>query len=181
MRQVDIVKIDLSTGKAERRLDFVAEESPLHLFVDNAFWVTILCTPTNLKELAIGHLLSEGILKSIDEVEEVTLKESENACYVKLNPTVKVEDRMRLSRLHARVIVSACGAGSPYQYTGKNPIVHSTLTVNAKVIFDSVNQLNFKAEGFDRQAGFTWPQSTTATVHWLRWLKTSAGTTLWTK
>lgn len=38
MRQVDIVKIDLSTGKAERRLDFVAEEGPLHLFVNTTFW-----------------------------------------------------------------------------------------------------------------------------------------------
>jgi formate dehydrogenase accessory protein FdhD len=152
MRQVDIVKIDLSTGKAQQKSDFVAEESPLHLFVNTTLWMTILCTPTNIKELAVGHLLSEGILKSIDEIEEVTQKETENACYVKLKPTVKVEDRIKLSRLHARVIVSACGAGSPYQYTGKTPIVKSTLKVNAKIIFDSVNQLNFKAEGF-RQTG----------------------------
>jgi FdhD protein len=152
VRQVDIVRIDLSTAKAEKKTDYVAEESPIHLFVNTTFWVTILCTPTNIKELAIGHLLSEGILKSIDEVEEVTLKEAENACYVKLKSSVKVEDRIKLSRLHARVIVSACGAGSPYQYIGKNPFVESNLTVNAKVIFDSVNQLNFKAEGF-RQTG----------------------------
>jgi FdhD protein len=152
VHQVDIVKIDLSTGKAEKKMDFVAEESPLHIFVNTTFWVTILCTPTNIKELAVGHLLSEGILKSIDEVEEVTVKEAENACYVRLKSNVKVEDRIKLSRLHARVIVSACGAGSPYQYIGKNPVVESNLTVNAKVIFESVNQLNFKAEGF-RQTG----------------------------
>ena len=153
MRQVDIVKIDLSTGKAERKPDFVAEESPLHLFVNTTLWVTILCTPTNIKELAVGHLLSEGILQSIDEIEEVTLKEAENACYVKLKTMVKVEDRIKLSRLHARVIVSACGSGSPYQYIGKIPIVTSTLIVKAKIIFESVNQLNFKAEGFRKTGG----------------------------
>lgn len=152
VRQVDIVKVDLSTGKAKKIADFVAEESPLHLFVNTTFWVTILCTPTNIKELAVGHLFSEGILKSIDEIEEVTVKEVENACYVKLKPNINVEDRIRLSRLHARVITSACGGGSPYQYTGKNPKVESNLRVNSKVIFDSVNQLNFKAEGF-RQTG----------------------------
>ena len=70
MRQVDIVKIDLSTGKALKIIDFVAEEVPLQLFVNTTFWATILCSPTNLKELAVGHLLSEGILKSIDEIEE---------------------------------------------------------------------------------------------------------------
>ncbi len=152
VRQVDIVKIDLSSAKAEKKVDYVAEESPLHLFVNSTFWVTILCTPNNIKELAVGHLLSEGILKSIDEVEEVVLKESENACYVKLKPSVKVEDRIKLSRLHARVIVSACGAGSPYQFIGKTPVVESNLKVSAKVIFDSVFQLNLKAEGF-RQTG----------------------------
>ena len=150
--KVDITKIDLSTGKAQRIADYVAEEVPLHLFVYPTFWATILCSPTNLKELAVGHLLSEGIVKSIEEIEEVTLKEKENTCIVKLKPTVKVEDRVRISRLHARVITSACGSSSPYQYKGVTPKVESTLQVKAKIIFDSVNQLNFKAEGF-RQTG----------------------------
>lgn len=152
VRQIKIVKVDLSSEKARKIADFVAEESPLHLFVNNSFWVTILCTPANIKELAVGLLLSEGILKSINEIEEVTLKDVDNACHVKLRPSVNVDDRIRLSRLHARVITSACGAGSPYQFTGKNPVVESNLRVNARVIFDSVNQLNFKAEGF-RQTG----------------------------
>jgi formate dehydrogenase accessory protein FdhD len=152
VRQVDIVKIDISTGKVEKKLDYVAEEDPLHLFVNSTFWVTILCTPSNLKELAIGHLLSEGILKSVNEIENITVKEAENACYVKLKPGINVEDRIKLSRLHARVITSACGGGSSYQYTGKNPYVKSDLRVKAKTIFESVNQLNFKAEGF-RQTG----------------------------
>ena len=152
VRQVDITKIDLSTGKAQKILDYVAEEVPLHLFVNTTFWATILCSPTNLKELAVGHLLSEGIVKSIDEIEEVNLKENENTCAVILKPNIKVEDRVQVSRLHARVILSACGSGSPYQYKGKTPRVKSALKVNARVIFDSVNQLNFKAEGF-RQTG----------------------------
>ena len=152
VRQVEITKIDLSTGKVQKIIDYVAEEVPLQLFVNTTFWATILCSPTNLKELAVGHLLSEGIVKSIEEIEEVTLKEKENTCIVKLKPSIKVEDRVQISRLHARVILSACGSGSPYQYKGKIPKVESPLTVKAQVIFDSVNQLNFKAEGF-RQTG----------------------------
>ena len=153
MRQVDITKIDLSTGKAQKIADYVAEEVPLHLFVNSTFWATILCSPTNLKELAVGHLLSEGIVKSIDEIDEVTLKEKENTCIVKLKPNVKVEDRVQISRLHARVITSACGSGSPYQYKGTVPKVESNLKVKAQIIFDSVNQLNFKAEGFRKTGG----------------------------
>jgi FdhD protein len=152
VRQVEISKIDLSTGKTQKITDYIAEETPLHLFINSSYWATILCSPTNLRELAVGHLLSEGIVKSIEEIEEITLKEKENTCIVQLKPSVKVEDRIRISRLHVRVIPSVCGSGSPYQYIGKTPKVESNLKVNAKVIFDSVNMLNFKAEGF-RQTG----------------------------
>jgi FdhD protein len=152
MLQVNITKLDLPTGKAQKIVDYVAEEKPLYLFVNSTFWATILCSPTNLKELAVGHLLSEGILESIEEIKEVVLKESESTCVVKLKTGVNVEDRVKLSRLHTRVIPSACGSGSPYQYTGKIPRVESNLQVKAQVVFDSVNQLNFKAQGF-RQTG----------------------------
>jgi FdhD protein len=152
VRQVDITKVDLSTRTSKRVADFIAEEKPLHLFVNTTYWATILCSPVNLKEMAVGHLLSEGVLKSIEEIEEITLKESEGSCHVKLKSGINVEDRVRLSRLHQRVITSACGSGSPYQYAGKAPKVESALTVKAQVIFDCVNQLNFKA-GVFRQTG----------------------------
>jgi FdhD protein len=152
MQQVEITKYDLSTKTSKKMTDYVAEEKPLHLFVNTTHWAIILCSPSNLKEMAVGHLLSEGILKSTAEIEEITLKEKENTCTVKLKPSVNVEDRVKLSRLHTRVIPSACGSGSPYQYTGKTPTVKSDLTVNAQIVFDCVNQLNFKAEVF-RQTG----------------------------
>jgi FdhD protein len=152
VRQVNIVKLDLSTGKYKKLADCVAEEKPFYLFVNTTFWATILCSPTDLKELAVGHFLSEGILKSTSEIEEVVLKEPENTCYVKVKPEVNVGNRINISRLHARVIPSACGSGSPYQFTGKIPKVESNLKVKAQIIFESVRQLNFKAEGF-RQTG----------------------------
>src|SRR3990170_1921020 len=153
MREVEILKLDLTTKTSKKMTDYVAEEKPLHLFVNNTYWATILCSPTNLKEMALGHLLSEGILKSTDEIEEVNLKENENTCHVKLKPEVKVENRLRLSRLHARIVTSACGSGSPYQYARKPNKVKSKLTVKAEVLFNSVNQLNFKAELFRKTGG----------------------------
>ena len=152
VQQIEINKIDLASGKAQKMLDYVAEEVPFHLFINMNYWATIQCTPTNLKELAVGHLLSEGILKSTSEIDEVVLRESKGSGYVRLKSEVNTGDRVRLSKLHQRVITSACGSGSPYQYMGKTPQVESDLTVKAQIIFDCVNQLNFKAEGF-RQTG----------------------------
>ena len=153
VHQVNIVKLDLSTGRSQEIADYIAEEKPFYLFVNTTFWATILCSPTDLKELAVGHFLSEGILKSTGEIEEIVLKEPKSSCYVKLKPEVNVEKRVKTSRLHTRVIHSACGSGSPYQFTGKIPKVKSNLIVRAQVIFDSVSQLNFKAEGFRRTGG----------------------------
>ena len=153
VRQMNIVKLDLSTGKAQEITDYIAEEKPFYLFVNKVFWATILCSPNDLKELAIGHFLSEGILKSIDEIREIILKKSENTCYVKLKPGINVKNRVKISRLHSRVIPSACGSGAPYQFTGKIPKVKSKIEVKAQIIFDSVKQLNFKAKGFRRTGG----------------------------
>jgi formate dehydrogenase accessory protein FdhD len=152
VRQVDITKLDLATKASKKVADYIAEETPLHLFVNTTHWATILCSPSNLKEMAVGHLLSEGVLKSIEEIENVTFKEDGGCGYVKLKPGVNVEERIRLSRLHQRVITSACGGGSAYQYMGKTPKVESNLAVKAQTVFDCVNQLNFKAEVF-RQTG----------------------------
>ena len=153
MKEVSITKLDLTTKTSKKTTDFIAEEKPLHLFVNNTYWATILCSPADLKEMAVGHLLSEGVLKSTAEIDEVILKEDENSCYVKLKAEVKVEDRIKLSRLHARVVTSACGSGSPYQYTRRPAKVKSELTVKAEILFNSVNQLNFKAELFRKTGG----------------------------
>jgi FdhD protein len=152
MRKVEIEKYDLSTKTSKKMVDYVAEENPLHLFVNTTYWATILCSPSNLKAMAVGHLLSEGILKSTSEIEEVNLKETEGSCYVKLKAEVNVEERLSLSRLHQRVVTSACGEQSIYQYKRKPAKVTSNLQVKAEVVFNAVNQLNFKAEVF-RQTG----------------------------
>jgi FdhD protein len=153
VREIEITKINLATATSQIITDFIAEEAPLHMFVNNTFWATILCSPIQLKELAIGHLLSEGIIKSVNEVAQVTLKESEGICHVKLVDGINGDDRMKLSRLHQRVITSACGSASTHQYSGKTPHVQSNLIVKAQVLFDGVNQLNVKAEGFRKTGG----------------------------
>jgi FdhD protein len=151
MRKIEIEKYDLSAKTSKKVADYVAEEKPLHLFVNTTYWATILCSPSNLKEMAVGHLLSEGILKSIREIEEVNLKETKGSCHVKLKAEINVEERLSLSRLHQRIVTSACGE-SIYQYQRKPAKITSNLKVKAEVVFNSVNQLNFKAEIF-RQTG----------------------------
>jgi FdhD protein len=148
-----ITRLDVKSGKATKVKDLVAEEKPLHIFINGKQYATIFCSPSDLKGLVIGHLLSEGILKSVEEIEELELPVSEAICRVKLKPGVRIKKRQILSRLSSRVILSACGSSSPYQFSARLPKVKSSLTIEARIISECVNRLNSSAEVYRKTGG----------------------------
>ena len=153
MLEIEITRIDVPSGKAEKMTDFVAEERPLDIYVSKKHYATIFCSPSNLKEMTIGHLLSEGILKSGEEIEELHVSVDKATCKVKLKPSVNIEKRVIFSKLSSRVIRSACGSTSPYPFSFRHPKVRSNLTVQAKTILDCVNRLNSNAKIFRKTGG----------------------------
>ncbi len=140
MKNVEILRIDLSKNECCRVKDWIAEEKPLQLFLDGAFYASIHCSPSNLEQLAVGHLASEGILKSLSEIENVNVKDA--VCRMKFIPGVDVKRRLRLSRQFGRVILSTCGAQGSYTMSRKLPKIKSTLKVKANTILDCVKELN---------------------------------------
>jgi FdhD protein len=157
MRKIQISRIDVSTHTLEEKTDFVAEEIPLHIILNQTHYVTILCSPSQLKELAIGHLLSEGVLKSTDEIQETRL-EKNGKCVVRLMPGIDAEKRISISQPFARLIVSARGAPDYWPLSkliDRTTLVklNSDLAVEANVISESVKQLNKLAERFRRTGG----------------------------
>jgi FdhD protein len=130
----------------------VAEEKPLHIFLNRVHYATIFSSPTNQKELVLGHLLSEGIIKSLEEIREIRLKD-DDLCEVKLKPDVPLEKRLKLLKPLSRVILSACGSSKPYRPSGKFPKITSNIRLKAEVILKSVRNLNFVAETFRKTGG----------------------------
>jgi FdhD protein len=152
MVRVKIVKVDVSAGKIWRTTDYVAEEKPLYIFLNRSHYATIFCSPSNLKELAVGHVLSEDIVKSAKEIESVSLKER-SICRIRIKPNVNLERRLELSKPFSRVILSACGSSAPYQFSGKLPKITSNLKIGAEKILEGVRRLNFIAETFRKTGG----------------------------
>jgi FdhD protein len=60
-------------------------ESPVSLTVNGKVWLTFMCTPVHLEALAVGFLYDEGIIESMDEVENVHLCEHGDNVDVWLN------------------------------------------------------------------------------------------------
>jgi FdhD protein len=64
-------------------------ESPVSLTVNGEVWLTFMCTPLDLEAMSVGFLYNEGILQSMDEVEDVRVCEHGDNVDVWLNHSVE--------------------------------------------------------------------------------------------
>jgi FdhD protein len=155
MREIKVFRINVKDQTIEHQTDYVSEDTPVHIFLNKHHYGTILCTPNQLEEMVVGHLLSEGLLKSINEIDDLTIKK-DRKCLVTLKPDIDAEVRISTSQRFARLIVSSCGTPN---YRSLSEIINSlpkmdpTLTITAKVLSESVKQLNFTAEEFRKTGG----------------------------
>lgn len=151
-----ISRVDTRKRELERRRDYVAKEKPLHIFLNRFHYATVLCYPVSLKELAVGHLLSEGLVKSVDEINEISLTKS-GKCNVELRSGVDLEKRIRLSQSFARLIPTTCGSSVYWPLSklvdrlGLHKLQRG-FKVKAEIISRSTQQLNQIAVVF-RQTG----------------------------
>jgi FdhD protein len=51
----------------------VIVETPVSLTVNGEVWLTFMCTPVNLEEMALGFLFNEGLIHAYEEVANVRL------------------------------------------------------------------------------------------------------------
>lgn len=153
MRQVDILRLDLSTGKTEKMVDCVAEEVPLQISLNDIYTFIIWCSPAQFKELTVGYLLSEDILHSVDEIESLSSNEQKNSCRIKLKANVDLDERMKNSRRSTRIIPLIKASTSSYQHDDRIPVVKSQLKIKAQVIQDAMSQINSLARGFKETGG----------------------------
>ncbi|MEM0111581.1 MAG: formate dehydrogenase accessory sulfurtransferase FdhD [Candidatus Bathyarchaeia archaeon] len=151
MASVEVFRLNLNTKKVERVERYIAEEKPLHLFIGGTHYATIFCTPATLKEFVVGHLLSEGIVKKIDEIREISF--DGDSCYVTLTPTVNIKARLRLAPSFSRVILSACGGLGGYNFFKRIKRIESKAKVRAEVILECIKDLNLLSEMYKRTRG----------------------------
>jgi FdhD protein len=64
-------------------------ESPVSLTVNGRVWLTFMCTPVDLEAMSVGFLYNEGIIETMDEVEDVRVCEHGDNVDVWLNRSVE--------------------------------------------------------------------------------------------
>lgn len=88
--QSEIIKtVSYHAGQWDQDWTNVIREQPVTLTVNNEPWLTFMCTPNGLKELAVGFLYNEEIIETIDDVASVRVCAEGDNIDVWLNRTVK--------------------------------------------------------------------------------------------
>jgi FdhD protein len=152
-----VSRVDTSRRTIEKKEDVVAEEAPLHIFLNQTHYVTILCLPNQLKKLAVGYLLSEGIIKAVNEIQEIKVNK-QGKCQVRLKPEINLEKRISIAQPFARVVLSSCGSPDYWPLSKlidklDLPRLHANFRVKGDIISDAVRGLTSLAEVFRKTGG----------------------------
>lgn len=120
------------------------EEAPLVVAINGREWVTLMCTPVDQEELALGFLLGEGIIRSLDDVALLEICHGGRMADVWLTQEVTLPQR--------RVITSGCVGGATFEDSPATlaPVASQRRATPAQLI-DLMRQL--------REAGALYQQS----------------------
>ncbi len=88
----------------------VCEEAPVELIVNGVTLVTFMCTPQDLKDLAMGHLVARGVVSNMDEVYTMAACEDMKKIYVRTGTELE-KSQYGLGS----VLASSCGSGSHFR------------------------------------------------------------------
>jgi len=97
----------------------VCEETNVSLFINNQKIITFMCTPENLKELAIGHLYTRNLIEDIEDIQSIRICNSLKNIYI-TSEFISMNNDISLNT----VLSSACGS-SPNLNLKPNKILES--------------------------------------------------------
>jgi FdhD protein len=123
----------------------VVRESALTIIFNGKELVTLLCSPSDLKELAVGFLLSEGLIASKADIKRISLDARIGIARVNTESGEEPSPDMMFKRM----ITSGCCRGSIY-YTAADAQnirpIESKMTLSAKHISGMMNEFQHRSE-----------------------------------
>ncbi len=132
--------------------DIITQESALTIILNNQELVTLLCSPTDLKYLAIGFLSSEGLLKGKDEIKQIIVDDRRGVVRVETEGDKKFASEL----LFKRLITSGCGRGASFYSPAdvqSQAKIQSQLRISAHEVFDLVNEFQHRSQVYRATGG----------------------------
>ncbi|GAA0440657.1 formate dehydrogenase accessory sulfurtransferase FdhD [Lentibacillus halophilus] len=129
--------------------DEVTSEWPLTVVLNGDEFATIVCSPTDLNDLLIGFLASEGIIRSYTEITSMSIDDYKGFAYMTVDK--KLDD---IRNDHSkRLIGSCCGKSRQFYFktdakTAKT--VYSRLSVSVEQCYALMEEMQQQSEQFMR-------------------------------
>jgi FdhD protein len=131
--------------------DLVASEMALTLSVNGVYIVSLLCSPADLEAMAVGFLISEGLLAKRENLLSITVDEKTASVDVGLDNLAADWQQA----FHSKTLTSGCGKGITFTSAdtlkGMEP-VRSSLRVQPAAILELLHTFRTASEQY-RQTG----------------------------
>jgi FdhD protein len=132
-------------GDSEQVDDGVIVEQSVSLTVNGKLWLSFMCSPVDLRALAVGFLYNENVIKSMDEIENLYVCEHRDNVDVWLNRSVEEPKNWRRT--------SGCTGGYTAAVLDEvEPVSENGLVVAPKQILGLIRKL-FESQDIYRKSG----------------------------
>ncbi|WP_297630380.1 formate dehydrogenase accessory sulfurtransferase FdhD [uncultured Clostridium sp.] len=149
IKEFEIIKV--TRENTTREYDKVVLEVPLTIKVNNEDYITIMCTPIKLKELGVGFLFNEGIIKSKRDIEKIELIEGERNIF-----SIELKEGLDFKTLYKNRVVTSGSKGSLY-YDAMDFMNEIKFNNNIKVdkteIMDTMKDFFTRSDIFEETGG----------------------------
>jgi len=138
-------------GAVSKLEDIVVKEYALTIVLDGEQFITLLCTPDSLEYLAVGFLLSESIIKGLQDVKGIRVFEDKGLIEVDTGGS-----GIARKLYGKRTMTTGCGKGATF-YNAADALscraVESNYLVSANEIIELMKSFNKSSELFLNTGG----------------------------
>lgn len=138
--------------KWEETEDLVAVELPVTITLNGEEFATIVCTPADLEDLTVGFLASEGVIRSPEQINSLTVDQSKGFVYVETNVKQPVSQDFYMKRL----IGSCCGKSRHFYFQNDARTAKTVVSqwgVSVRQCLDLMDELQRQSFYFQETGG----------------------------
>jgi FdhD protein len=130
--------IDLGPARSvDRVIDELALDEPVHIFVNGEYLATLIATPEMRRELAVGYLLSEGVIDSLNDAASIETRDND----VMVHTSREID--LREATANVMNLIATTGSTRPKLNTSSQfPRVESNMKVRADDLKKMTARLN---------------------------------------
>lgn len=141
-------------GQLHFQEDWIAIERPITIYLNQKEFATIVCSPQYIEDMVIGFLASEGVIPSIQSIQDIDYDDKQGIIRLTTDKTYPFYEQM----LNKRYITSCCGMSRQSFVFAHDAIrakkLHDcSLTIEPQTCFRLMEQLEQCAELFHQTGG----------------------------